>query len=159
MFFILSIKTILKQNSNLIQTQNLGINNLWFYHASLVGSIFLIQTVWSQILIHYVTVNNFWTVKWKTKTKKQNTHTQTKKAKNRKTHHKIVMKIEGYNTWKAFCTVPDKLISTHLMIVLLFHKRKSHLGKTWTTISPLGTIYLLFLCEMEKAGSEGEEKI
>lgn len=68
------------------------------------------------------------------------------------------MKIKADNTWKVFCIVPGKLMSTHLMIVFLFYKQKSHLGKIWTTISPSGTFYFPFVYERGKAESEGEEK-
>lgn len=94
----------------------------------------------------------------KQKQTKNKTYKKPKKQNTEKTLHRIVMKIKRDNTWKVFCIVPGKLISTHLMNVLLFYKHKSHLEKTWTPMSPSGTISPPFLCEMGKAGCEGEQK-
>lgn len=75
--------------------------------------------------------------------------------------HRMVLKIKGVNAWKMFCIVHGKLVSTHLMLILLFYKHQSPLGKTWTTVAfknNLSPIYSHFLCEMGNAESEGKEK-
>lgn len=74
---------------------------------------------------------------------------------------RMVLKIKGVNAWKMFCIVHGKLVSTHLMLILLFYKHQSPLGKTWTTVTfknNLSPIYSHLLSEMGNVESEGKEK-
>jgi hypothetical protein len=74
---------------------------------------------------------------------------------------RMVLKIKGVNAWKMFCIVHGKLVSTHLMLILLFYKHQSPLGKTWTTVAfknNLSPIYSHLLSEMGNVESEGKEK-